>query len=56
VSPKQVQSKFQLPAGQQCWRVDDLMTPSGASLKGTIADWFVKYGNDATPSGGTSNP
>lgn len=55
-SPRQVQLKMQLPAGQQCWRVDDLVTPRGGSLTKAIADWFVKYGADAAPTGGTNNP
>jgi hypothetical protein len=54
--PQHLSLKMLRADGEQCWRVDDMITPTGNSLAKYIADWFVKYGADAAPAGGTSNP
>jgi hypothetical protein len=46
-SPQQVTLK--LRRQDQCWQVEDMVTPRGKSLADEIDTWFKSNGSDATP-------
>jgi len=53
-SPRQVALKMR--KSNQCWTVDDMITPLGNSLADEIDSWFKTYGNDVATPGKSSTP